>query len=170
MGSTASPQRLWPFPPAAKQANTFVVDAEVALGEADVVILVLGAPGTRQRRLLLVDRGVQALQAPAELLLPRGRQPAPGGPAGGVSSLRAPSSRVRRRCRHLGGSCYCVTGGGEERDQIRPAQPMIRKSTGAAGKPSPSPAPRFGHSHASTHFELYIPQCRALQRRINAGW
>lgn len=129
----------------AKQANTFVVDAEVALGEADVVVLVLGAPGARQRRLVLVDSRVQALQAPAQFLLSRGRQPAAGASAGGVSSLRAPSSRVRRRRRHLGGSCYCVTGGGEERDQIRPTQPMALEPSGAAGKPSPRPAPLFGH-------------------------
>lgn len=169
-GSTAPGRAVWPLPPSAKQTNTFVVDAEVTLGEADVVVLVLGAPGARQRRLVLVDRGVQALQAPAQLLLPWGRQPAPSAPAGGVSSLRAPSSPVRRRSRHLGGSCYCVTGGGEERDQIRTAQPMTRKSTGAAGKPSPSPALLFQHGHASPHFELYIPQCSALQRQTNSGW
>lgn len=111
------------------------MDAEVALGEADVVVLVLGAPGARQRRLLLVDRGVQALQTPVQLLLPRGRQPTPSAPAGGVSSLRVPSSRVRRRRRHLGGSCYCVTGGGEERDKIDPSQGAHNWSGNGSPKP-----------------------------------
>lgn len=157
LGSTATLWTVWPFPPLGQKTDTFIVDAEVALGEADVVVLVLGAPGARQRRLVLVDRRIQALQAPAQFLLPWGRQPAPSGPAGGVSNLRAPSSRVRRRRRHLGGSCYCVTGGGEEQDKIRPAQPMTREPIRAAGKPSPSPATRFGPRHASTHFGLHFP-------------
>lgn len=167
--STDALQTLWTYLPGIRQTDTFVVDAEVALGEADVVVLVLGAPGARQRRLVLVDRRVQALQAPAQLLLPGGWQPTPRAPARGVSCLRAPSSRVRRRRRHLGGSCYCVTGGGEERDQIRPAQPMAREPPGASGKLSPSRAPLFGHCHASPHFGLHIPQCRAPQGRANAG-
>lgn len=52
-------------------AATFVVDAQVALGEADVVVLVLGAPGARQRRLGLVDGRVEASKALAQLLLLR---------------------------------------------------------------------------------------------------
>ena len=70
LGSTATPWTVWPFPPLGQKADTFIVDAEVALGEADVVVLVLGAPGARQRRLVLVDRRIQALQAPAQFLLP----------------------------------------------------------------------------------------------------
>lgn len=169
LGSTPTPQTLWPSPPATKQANTFVVDAKVALGEADVVVLVLGAPGTRQRRLVLVDRGIQALQAPAQFLLPWGRQPASSAPAGGVSNLQVPSSQVRRRRRHLGGSCYCVTGGGEKRDQIRLFQPMASEPTWAAGKPSPSLAPLLRNHYASPHFGLHFPQCRALQGRTSLG-
>ncbi|XP_072672306.1 translin-associated factor X-interacting protein 1 [Canis lupus baileyi] len=44
---------------------------------------------------------------------------------------------------------------------------MAREPTEAAGKPSPSPTPLFGLCPASPHFGLYIPQCRALQRRDN---
>lgn len=52
-------------------AMTFVMDTEVSLGEADVVVLVLGTPGARQRRLVLINRRVQALQAPTQFLLSR---------------------------------------------------------------------------------------------------
>lgn len=68
---TASLQTLWTCLPAARPVDTFVMDTEVSLGEADVVVLVLGAPGARQRRLVLINRRVQALQAPTEFLLSR---------------------------------------------------------------------------------------------------
>lgn len=71
MMGTASLQTLWTCLPVARHADTFVVDTEVSLGEADVVVLVLGAPGSRQRRFVLINCRVQALQAPAQFLLPR---------------------------------------------------------------------------------------------------
>lgn len=42
--------------------RTFVVNAEIVLREAYVVVLVLGAPGSRQGGLLLVDHGVEHLE------------------------------------------------------------------------------------------------------------
>jgi hypothetical protein len=155
--------------PAARRADTFVVDAKVALGEADVVVLVLGAPGARQWRLLLVDSRIQALQASAQLLLPRGREPAPSAPAGRVPSLRAPSSRVRRRRRHLRGSCYCVTEGGEERDQISPLSQWPASLLGPQG--NRVRVQRFSLDIATPRhiFGLHILQCRDIQRRANIG-
>lgn len=61
---------IWTCLPMARPADTFVVDTEVSLGEADIVVLVLGAPGSRQWRFVLIDSRVQALQAPAQFLLP----------------------------------------------------------------------------------------------------
>lgn len=66
------------------------MDAQVALREADVVVLVLGAPGARQRRLLLVDGGVEAAEALAQLLL-----------LGRARQRRVPPVQAAR-VRHLG--------------------------------------------------------------------
>lgn len=40
---------------------TFVVNAQIVLGQSDVVVLFLGAPGAGQRRLFLVHGGVKSL-------------------------------------------------------------------------------------------------------------
>lgn len=99
-----------PGPP---RPGTFVVDAQVALREADVVVLVLGAPGARQRRLLLVDGRVEAAEAPAQLLLlgrPRSRR---------VPPVRAPRARLR----HLG-FALCHRAGSEAR--LRPPANGLR--------------------------------------------
>jgi hypothetical protein len=41
-------------------AVTFVVNAQIVLGQSDVVVLFFGAPGARQRRLILVHGGIQS--------------------------------------------------------------------------------------------------------------
>lgn len=89
------------------------MDAQVALREADVVVLVLGAPGARQRRLLLVDGRVKATEAPAQLLLlgrSRSRR---------ISPVRAPRARLR----HLG-FALCHRAGSEAR--LRPPANGLR--------------------------------------------
>lgn len=55
--------------------RTFVVNAEIVLRQANVAVLVLGAPGARQRRLLLVHHRVEQLQPIHGLALPRIRFP-----------------------------------------------------------------------------------------------
>lgn len=55
--------------------RTFVVNAEIVLRQAYVAVLVLGAPGARQRRLLLVHHRVEQLQPVHRLALPRIRFP-----------------------------------------------------------------------------------------------
>lgn len=56
-------------------AVTFVVNAEIVLRQANVAVLVLGAPGARQRRLLLVHHRIKQLQPIHGLALPRIRFP-----------------------------------------------------------------------------------------------
>lgn len=55
--------------------RTFVVNAKIVLRQADVAVLVLGAPGARQRRLLFVHHRIEQLQPVHGLVLPRIRFP-----------------------------------------------------------------------------------------------
>ena len=42
--------------------TTFVVDSQVILGEANKVVLVLGAPASRQRGIIFVDEWIELLE------------------------------------------------------------------------------------------------------------
>jgi hypothetical protein len=84
-----------------------------------------------------------------------------------------PHKRVASGAMHCGGRSplfQAVLSGvplanlGVRPDQ--PAQPMARKPSGTAGKPSPRPALLFGHCHASPHFWTTYP---TMQRHPEAG-
>lgn len=125
--------------------RTFVVNAKIVLRQAYVGVLVFRAPGTRQRRLLLVHHRIEQLQPVHRLALPR------------IRSLRLHNTPF-------------IAGGGHHCHPLPHSLSLTLFLTSRLSVQSWMRMP-FAHAARATHFaKRYAKTERKIDEHVPSAW